>query len=398
MQDGCMMYNEDSLFDLELSDDGGAVAVNDRERFLETMLFGKPDRVTYWPSGPRKSTLDRWHREGLPADVHWTSYLGLDHVEDLPIDTGPVPRFEEVVLEERGEYKVWIDELGAKRLDFQEDATPGFVTRQWLEFPVADQQGFLRMRERFNPHSPARYPEWWGSKVRYYRDRDFVVGMRIRSLFETIRNWMGFEGICTAFLDQPGLMHEMMEFVADFLVETVRRAVREVEVDYVMFNEDMAYKTASMISPRMVREFMLPRYKKVVGFLRESGVPVVIMDSDGHISELIPLWIEAGFNATYPLEVAAGNDLIAYRKRFGHQFAYYGGLDKRELARSKAAVEREVLAKLPWMLAHGGGYIPACDHGIPPDVPYQNYLHMLKLIRHISAGEALEPLEMSATN
>jgi hypothetical protein len=369
--------------------------VNDRERFLQTMLFGKPDRVTYWPFGLREIVLRRWRTEGLPGDVYPASHLGLDHVEPLLIDGSPIPRFEEVLIEEGDGYRVWIDELGVTRRDFRQPreptpsapgtplarGSPEFGMSQWLEFPVKDRQSFLRMRDRYNPTNATRYPEWWGTRVRYYRDRDFVLGLSIRSLFWQIREWMGFEATCMAFLDQPSLVQEMMEFVADFLIELLRPAVRDVEIDYVMFNEDMAYKTGPMISPKMAREFMLPQYRKIVGFLRSSGVPVIVLDSDGLIEDLIPLWIEAGFNATYPIEVAAGNDLIAYRKRFGRDFAYIGGLDKRELAKGKAEVEAEVMGKLPWMLEHGGGYIPTCDHGIPPDVSYANYLEMLRCIR-----------------
>ena len=90
------------------------------------------------------------------------------------------------------------------------------------------------------------------------------------------------------FYDNSMLVHEMMEYVADFTVVALERALSEVDVDYVFFNEDMAYKTASMISPKMVKQFMWPRYRKIVRFLRDKGVSVLIMDCDGHISELIP--------------------------------------------------------------------------------------------------------------
>ncbi|HIE50901.1 MAG TPA: hypothetical protein EYP85_04005, partial [Armatimonadetes bacterium] len=248
-----------------------------RERFLETMLFGTPDRIPYRFGGPRQSTFKAWYRQGLPQDLNFAQFVGMDHWEGLPINLGPVPPFEEIVLEETERHKIWIDYLGAKRLDFKQDPTPGFVTRTWLEFPVKNQADFREMIKRYDPHSPERYPADWEERLPGWRNRPFVLGLTIQSMFWRVRDWVGFEGLCRLFYDDPRLVHEMMEYVADFTIATLERALREVDVDYVYFNEDMAYKTASMISPQMVKEFLWPRYRKLVRFFREKGVSVLIM-------------------------------------------------------------------------------------------------------------------------
>ncbi|MDP6380169.1 MAG: hypothetical protein QF662_02385 [Phycisphaerae bacterium] len=54
-----------------------------------------------------------------------------------------------------------------------------------------------------------------------------------------------------------------------------------------------------------------------------------------------------------------------------------GGIDKRELARGKEAIDRMVERILPPMRERGG-YIPTCDHGVPEEVPYEDYLHYRK--------------------
>ena len=110
----------------------------------------------------------------------------------------------------------------------------------------------------------------------------------------------------------------------------------------------MAYKTASMISPKMVRELMFPGYRKLLDFLRANNVQSTIMDCDGYVGELIPLWIESGINVCSPIEVAAGNDLLAYRKRFGKNMAYRGGIDKRAIAKGGKVLENEVMRVCPF--------------------------------------------------
>ena len=363
--------------------------MNARERFVETLLFGTPDRIPYRFGGPRQSTLDAWYKQGLPRDVDFAKFVGSDPGGHVPINLGPLPKFEPTVLEETALHKIWIDDLGAKRIDHKVLPTPGFVTRKWLEFPVKNRPDFLDMRTRYNPTTHGRYPSDWDERVAQWNSRTYPLGMTIQSMFWRVRDWVGFEGLCTMCCDAPTLVHEMMDHVVDFTIAALDRGLDDVVPDYVYFNEDMAYKTASMISPAMVREFMWPGYRRLVRFFRQKGVTVLIMDCDGYNGQLIPVWLDAGINAISPLEIAANNDPVAYRKMYGKDLAMLGGIDKRELRFDKARVKREVMGKVPWLVEQGG-YIPGVDHGVPPDVPVRNFLYMCELIKEIACGGRAE--------
>src|SRR5690606_15858635 len=113
--------------------------------------------------------------------------------------------------------------------------------------------------------------------------------------------------------------------------------IKKVKIDLVELKEDMAYKNAPMISPKMFRRFMLPHYIRFIEFLKSNGVKVVYVDCDGYPGGLIPLWIEAGVDAMSPCEIAAGNDLIAIRKEYP-KFGLMGGIDKRSLAKDKKTI------------------------------------------------------------
>lgn len=358
-----------------------------RERFLETMLFGTPDRIPYNFGWPRQSTMAAWRRQGYPESVKIEEFVGMDGLDYIPVNLGPYPRFEERILEETERHKIWIDYLGAKRLDFKRDPTPGFVTRTWLDFPVKNRNDFREMVKRYDPSPAGRYPEDWASLVEAWKTRTCVLGLVLQSMFWRVRDWVGLEGMCVMFYDDPALMHDMMDYVADFTISCLDRALGDVDVDFVFFNEDMAYKTASMISPALVKEFMWPGYRKLVRFLRDKGVSVLIMDCDGYIGELIPLWLDVGITTVSPIEIAAGNDPILYRKLYGKNLGITGGIDKRELRFDKARVRDEVMSKVPWLVEQGG-YIPGVDHGVPPDVPVRNYLYMVELIKEIACGGA----------
>ena len=77
--------------------------------------------------------------------------------------------------------------------------------------------------------------------------------------------------LCGWHFRMKRLMHEMMEDYTDFLLQVLDKPYRATPPDYVIISEDMAYKTASMISPAMMREFMLPHYKRLTRFMKDSG-------------------------------------------------------------------------------------------------------------------------------
>jgi len=189
---------------------------------------------------------------------------------------------------------------------------------------------------------------------------------------------MGTKGVSKAFFAKPSLVHDMMDFIADFAMEVTHRALHDVCPDYFNFFEDFAHKGGPHFSPRIFKEFMLPRYRRVTEFMRQHGVDIIWLGSDGNTEVLIPLLIEAGITCIWPLEAAAGMDSQKIRREHGEDLALSGGIDKREIAKGKKAVEREVMGKVPELIAEGG-YIPTLDHSFPPDIAYENFFYYLQV-------------------
>ena len=359
-----------------------------RERFIKTLTFDNPDRVFYRFGDPRESTMDAWYLQGLPrtSGAEFPDFVGMDPlVRNVPVSSGLFPPFESRIIKEDENGRIWMDAMGIVTHDAGKLLkTPGFNTRTFISHPVKNRDDWPAMRERYDPHSPERFPDDWDKRAAKLRQRDWAVGLAVPSLYWRTRDWLGFENLSRMFYDDPKLVHDMMEHITVFILEILRKIHQDVQLDSIMLHEDMAYKHASMISPAMFREFMLPRYKRLAEFAKELSIPVFTVDCDGHISELIPLWIEAGMNSTYPLEIAAGNDPVAYRKRFGNKMAIFGGIDKRAI-RSKEQTYQEVMSKVPWLIEQGG-FLPRMDHGVPPDVPLRSYLYMCELIKAIAEG------------
>lgn len=361
-----------------------------RERLLKTLQFKQADRIPLVEWNIREATMREWIKQGYPEGTNQRSFFNLDPLFIyVPIKLDLYPRFEEKIIEQTGEYKIWQDDLGAIRKDFIRNDTPGFVTRSWLKFPVTNREDFLEIKKRYDSQEPARYPENWKLKAGILSDAAVAIHLSVPFLFWTARDWMGFENLCFAFYDMPELIHEMFEFLTDFYIETLKRGIKDIKIDIVELKEDMAYKNAPMISPQMFKEFMLPHYKRFISFLKSNGVKFVYVDCDGYPDGLIPLWIEAGVDGLSPCEIAAGNDMLELRKQYPG-FAFLGGIDKRELAKDKKAIYNEVMSKVP-QLIEKGGYVPHVDHAIPPDVSLRNYMYYRSILTKIAYGEPVEP-------
>jgi hypothetical protein len=379
-------------------------AMTERERFRETLLFGSPDRVLLdpggpSPGGPRESTLAAWRGQGLPAGVNW--YAHLMQTLDIPYETptprvdlgisfSMIPAFEEKVLERRGNHILVQDWMGAivempDVYDFSYLRAPkDFVSRRWHRFPVRSRRDWEEnIKWRYDPRHPARLPPDFEARCRALRDRGHVLRVNFRGPFWQLRDWCGLEGLCLLMVDDPGFVQEMIDSYADFVLQTLAPLLARIELDYIQVAEDMAYKLHSMISPAMVRRFLLPTWRRWVEAIKASGCPIVCMHCDGYMAELLPLWIEAGFNCCYPVEVAAGNDIVAFRRQYGWEMAYIGGIDKRALAVGGDTLRAEVLRVVPPLLAEGG-FIPACDHAIPPDVSWPNFVTYARLLAQLT--------------
>jgi len=373
--------------------------MNPRQRYRAALLFGHPDKVPFHPGWPRESTLRAWHQQGLPQGVDHDQYLmdvlGIEREGTAPqigLDGSfkMIPTFEEKVLEHKDGHYIVQDWMGAiTEISDEYDYTyirsaKDFVTRKWHRFPVQSREDWEeKVKWRYDPYHAQRFPPDFEARCAALGEREDPLTVGFNGPFWQLREWVGMENLCMLMIDDPGFVTEMAGFWQAFVSATLRQITDRVELDGVRISEDMAFKGHSMISPLMVGQFLMPSYRRWVQEIEASGCPIVDMDSDGDVSLLIPLWIEAGINVCDPVEVAAGNDIVAYRQAYGAQMAYQGGIDKRTIAAGGQAMRDEVMRVVPPLLKEGG-FIPGCDHGVPPDISWPNFVAYARLLAQLT--------------
>ena len=340
-------------------------------------------------------TLALWHKQGLPSgeevnkygtpsNTFLADYFGLDEVvmSNLGVQSRTWPPFKEEVLEEDDERKIVIDDIGVKKVIFKD---PDRISMpHFLEFPIRDRESWERFKvQHLDPQEPTRFPEDFLEKAKEMDrpDRTVILLADGGSYYGQLRDWIGMETLSVWFYDQPDLVKEMIERLSDVVCTVLEKYLSVIKVDYLGYSDDLAYKTGPLVSPKIFREMMQYHYERSSDIANKYGVDLRLLDSDGNINQIIPLWMEAGVNGFTPLEAAAGMDVVELRKEYGRDIILKGNVDKRNMAKGGTALQEELEYKLPFMKSFGGGYIPGCDHWVPADVSlekFKEYVQMMK--------------------
>lgn len=329
--------------------------------------------------------LERWFEQGMPFDEPMDELFGYDPVSHTSLgqlgwcEPGFVPPFEEKIVEHRGDYEVVQDVAGRHVLCFK-DRRDGFMP-EYLDHAVKDWATWeTNCKWRMDPTAPERYADLDARMIsaRSKAGQGLIFTQNVIGGHMYLRSLIGPESLLVMFYDAPDLIHDCMQTWLALADAVIARHQRYVTIDEVFFGEDICYNRGPLISPDMIREFLMPYYQQLVGNVRSRQIDrgrqlYVHIDTDGWGGPVIPLYKEMGMNVMSPFEVAAGCDVV----RLGREhpdMAMFGGIDKRVLAKGTDAIDRMVDAILPAMRRRGG-YIPTCDHGVPEEVPYQDYLH-----------------------
>lgn len=357
--------------------------MTNRERFIRCALNQPVDRLPFcFYFGPWGETLEEWRKQGVehPETAWQDPAFGFDppilnaseHVNLLYL-----PGFEYKVLEERGDHVVYQDSFGI----LSESIKGKSGIPKILRNPIACREDWERIRDqRLNPDDPARFSPTFEAFVEKANssDQPVQIGAYPYGLFGTLRDMIGVETLCYWFYEEPELVKEIMDYLTSLWISLYEKVARRVKIDLIHIWEDMSGKSGSLISPAMVREFMLPNYRRIADFAKAHDIPVITVDTDGICDELIPLFLEGGVNLMMPFEVAAGNDIVDLRRRFP-QMAMMGGIDKLEVARGKEGIEGQLDRIRP--LLSQSGYFPALDHLIHPDISYEDYCYFVRRLR-----------------
>jgi uroporphyrinogen-III decarboxylase len=332
--------------------------------------------------------LENWKEQGMPQDVPFEELFNYDPCGNHDLDqlgwceADFSPDFEEKVLEDRGEHEVVQDFAGRAVLCFK-NRRSGFMP-EYLDHPVKDMKTWEEdVKWRLNPNTEERFATL-DERIKETQERaaeGYLISQRAVGGYMYLRSLIGPGDLLYKFYDAPELIHDCMKTWFELADAVIAKHQEHVTLDELFLAEDICYNNGALISPDMMREFLVPYYQQLIKNIKDRQIDkarhlYLQIDTDGDAIPVIPIYQELGMDVMSPFEVASGCDVVAAGKEYP-ELAMFGGIDKRILAKSKEAIDREVERILP-VMRERGGFIPTCDHGVPEEVPYENYLHYRK--------------------
>lgn len=362
--------------------------MNARERFLATLSGGRVDRPFLWESVFLDTAVERWRREGLPADADAYEYLGFDRAGCGGINCQFDPPLAEQVVADESSSELVEDEAGGILRRYKTPTESGGTIVR-IRYPLRDRAGWEMLKTRMDTSSPGRRNTW----------QDFVEGARhepsltghsdgfsgscapedgLPMLFTVqgptywLIDWAGSTSAAMMLYDQSQLVEEIYEHLTGFITSQMEETFSLRTPDAVFLNEESCYKGGPFMSPEMYRRLVCPKLRRIADVCLDAGVSFVFIESGGDVTQLVPLWKEAGINGILPLDVTGGSDPLAIRHQHP-DLALIGGIDRRVLTTDRDQIQREIQQRArPLFLA--GRCIPSVDgHGaVREDVSFEN--------------------------
>ncbi len=351
---------------------------------LRDNYAGKPGVPCYRRTFGLWMCLDKWYDEGLPRDVDLDKFFLFDEPGFHALDqlgwceSAFVPEFEEVQVEDRGEHEVVQDAAGRHVLYFK-GRRHGFMP-EFLDHPVKDMKTWEeKCKWRLDPNKPERYEDLGErmAEARKLEAEGLMIQQNLIGGYMYLRSLMGPEGVLYKVYDEPELIHDCMKTWLELADAVTAKHQEYVTFDEIYFAEDICYNHGPLISPDMIKEFLFPYYQQLINNikLRQEGSDrhlYVQVDTDGFVYPVIDLYMEGiGMDVMGPFEAASGSDVLEGGRKWP-ELILYGGIDKRVLSQGRKAIDKELERVLP-ELRERGGYIPTCDHGVPPEVDWRDY-------------------------
>jgi len=281
-------------------------------------------------------------------------------------------------IEETADFKIERDGFGRTlKLDKRTATIP-----LPMDFPVKTMDDWLSIKPHY-AWRDGRVDDRAVAEAAAQREAGAMIIASIPGGFDTARELMGEELACMAYYDQPELMHDILQTLRDTALRTLEEVGRRVAIDRLFVHEDFAGRSGPLVGPAQIDAFIKPYYRAVWDLVQDRGATLFSIDTDGNFTAVIPALRDGGINEMYPMEPAAGMDIVETRRQFGDDLKLRGGIDKFVVRNgTRDDIRREIEYKCqPAMRT--GGVVFGLDHRIPNGTPIASYRFYVDTLREV---------------
>ena len=340
-----------------------------RERWLATLNHELPDRI---PADYRATpeTTEKLLRH-LGLEDEWALYerLHIDPIVDVsPEYVGPpLPPDTDV--------------FGIKYTDYSYgdgSYREAIYLRGEVPFPFAKYSSPEEIEREYRWPDP----DWWDYSniaAQVEGKEQFVIRGGHCEPFPIYKDLRGVE---QAYLDlrmNPALVHYCLDRLFELSYQRILRMYEQIpgKVIWTWVAEDFGSQEGLLISPELIREFFMPRMKRIVDLVHEGGA-FAFWHSDGSVRRIIPDFVDIGMDVLDPVQWRTRDmDREELKQEFGEKLVFHGAMDNQYTLAfgTEDEVRQEVMDNIG-ILGRGGGYILGPCHNLQVVSPPENIVAM----------------------
>jgi len=230
-------------------------------------------------------------------------------------------------------------------------------------------------------------PDWWD----YSEVPQQLVGNEDKPIqgggsepFLVYKNLRGQERAFMDLIEYPDIVHYSLDKLFELAYQNTLRIYEaipgKVHISYVA--EDLGAQDSLMYSPGQIREFLLPRMRRMMDLVHSAGA-YVFHHTDGAARDILPDLVEAGIDVLQALQFSADDmDPAVMKQRYGDRLCFQGGVSvQTTLPFGTADDVRAEARRLMAEVGRGGGFLLGPAHDVPKDVPLANVLALIETCR-----------------
>ncbi len=199
---------------------------------------------------------------------------------------------------------------------------------------------------------------------------------------EPFLQYKTLRGEAQAFIDlveNPEIVNYCLDKLFELAYQNTLRIFETIPGSVIItyIAEDLGSQDSLMYSPAHIREYFLPRMKRMIELTKQHG-SYVFHHTDGAVRDILPDLIEIGIEILNPVQWRCkGMEREGLKRDFGDKLIFHGAMDNQYTLPfgTVEEVRKEVLDNYR-ILGEGGGYILAPCHNIQSISPPENIVAM----------------------
>ena len=198
------------------------------------------------------------------------------------------------------------------------------------------------------------------------------------TIFERAWSLRRMENVLEDFYLHPDFICELFDKLADWMIAHISEVLK-YDVDCIHLSDDWGGQHGMIMGPKCWKEFIYPRTKRIVKYIRDHG-KFVMVHSCGDIDEIFDDLIEMGVQCYNPFQPEV-MDIWSLLPKYQKKWTFFGGLSMQKVLPFGTPEEVTQLSKRLLEAGAAGGYIFAPSQWVTGDVPLANTLAFIEAAR-----------------